>query len=244
MRRTTESGLLVYGTNPVRELLRSGHRVQGLWIRSEGIAGSLAAAIDAAGVPVQRVSGAELDRMTGGQRHQGVVARADAFAYAGLHDVLAAPGRGAAVLDGVTDPRNLGAVIRSARAFGLRGVVLPKDRSAGITPVAVAASAGTVFGFAVARVANLVRALEALKESGMWVVGLDASAALAIDEVPHVEEPVVVLGSEGHGLRRLVRDRCDFVVRIPMAGGVESLNASVAAALAFQRLAATARDAV
>jgi|SRR5579871_804522 len=232
-RGTTEGPLVVVGVNPVLELLRSGDPVLRLLVGPGPRAEEVAAAARARGVAPARADREELARLAGGPHHQGVVALMPPFTYAPL-ERLTAPGCASAlVLDGIQDPRNLGAILRTARAAGVGGVVLPRDRSAGVTPTVVAASAGLLFGLPIARVANLVRAMEALKQAGYWLIGLAAGAAQDVftQEVP--PRPALVVGGEGAGLRSLVRRACDFEVGIPMAPGVDSLNAAVAAGIAL-----------
>lgn len=175
---------------------------------------------------------AALDRMTGGARHQGVVARYAAppplpeSALAGLAEKA---GREALflVLDGVTDPHNFGACLRSAEAAGVTAVVVPKDRAVGVTPTVRRASAGAADRVPIVVATNLVRALKALKDAGVWLAGLAGEATQSIYEVDLAGPIALVLGSEGEGMRRLTRESCDFLVRIPMRGDVESLNVSV-----------------
>lgn len=189
---------------------------------------------EAAGVRVLRVPGKRLDGFYGGGRHQGIVARVHARAEQAtldaLLDALAEPAL-LLVLDGVTDPHNLGACLRVADAAGAHAVVVPKDRSAGLTPVATKVASGAAESVAFVAVTNLARTLDALKARGVWVVGAVEDAA---DDLYGADLPGAiawVLGSEGEGLRRLTRERCDLLVRIPMHGHVESLNVSVAAGL-------------
>jgi 23S rRNA (guanosine2251-2'-O)-methyltransferase len=195
------------------------------------------------GIALLEVSRAELDRRTGGLVHQGVALQVPPYQYRELPDVLAAAqDSGTApllvALDGVTDPRNLGAVVRSAVAFGAHGVVLTERRSAGITATAWRTSAGTAAKLPIARVTNLVRALKDCKQAGLFVVGLDADGATTLDDLEMADEPlVVVIGSEGRGLSRLVGETCDLTVSIPMAPAAESLNASVAGAVALAEIA-------
>jgi 23S rRNA (guanosine2251-2'-O)-methyltransferase len=244
VRRTTDEELVVCGVNAVLGLLQSGHPTARVYVRSGERPEALSTALARSDAVVTEASPAELERLAAGARHQGLVALARPFRYGRLGDVVATPGRGAVALDGIVDPRNLGAIARSARAAGVRGLVVPRDRSAPVTSVVATASAGTIFGLAVARVANLVRAMEELKEAGMWTVGLDASAERVVARLPPLDEPVVVVGTEGKGLRRLVRERCDFLARVPMAGPVESLNASVATSVALYELVLRGRDGV
>lgn len=244
-RRTTDDGLVVFGVNAVLGVLRSAHPVTEVLVRRGDEPGEeIAAEITRSGARVAEIPAGDMERLTAGGRHQGVAARVGAFGYVSLEDVVGAPGRGVVVLDGIMDPRNLGAIVRSARAAGVRGLVIPRDRSASVTAAAVAASAGTVFGLPVARVTNVARAMEALKDAGMWIVGLAAGADRVLAELPTMDDPVVVVGAEGEGLRRLVRERCDFLARIPMAASVESLNASVAAGVALYELLLRARNGV
>ncbi|HLJ58330.1 MAG TPA: 23S rRNA (guanosine(2251)-2'-O)-methyltransferase RlmB [bacterium] len=193
-------------------------------------------------VPVQSVDRRRLELLARGVRHQGVAAIAAEQALVGLDEVLArAGGRGEApfliALDGVEDPHNLGAVIRTAEAAGAHGVIVPRRRAAGLGPAAVRAAAGATAHLPVAGVANLVAALERLKADGVWVVGSDAGAAESYDSGSLVPPIALVVGGEGRGLHRLVRERCDRVVRIPLWGRVQSLNVSVAAALLLYEVA-------
>ena len=189
---------------------------------------------EAAGVRVMRVPGKRLDGFYGGGRHQGIVARVTGRAeQATLDEVLDGLQEPALllVLDGVTDPHNLGACLRVADAAGAHAVVVPKDRSAGLSPVVTKVASGAAESVPFVAVTNLARTLDALKERGVWIVGAVEEAP---DDLYGADLPAAiawVLGSEGEGLRRLTRERCDLLVRIPMHGQVESLNVSVAAGL-------------
>ncbi len=200
--------------------------------------GPLAAAAEQAGVPLEDADAPTLDGLAGGVRHQGVVAVGPPYPYRSLDELLDAPEPATLVaLDEVTDPHNLGAILRSAVAFGATGVLLPRHRSARITPVVTRASAGASERARVAEVTNLQRTLQDLGDRGFQVVGLAGDGDVAIDELARAEGGrVLVVGSEGSGLRRLVRERCTVMARIPFAGPVESLNASVAAAIALYAL--------
>jgi 23S rRNA (guanosine2251-2'-O)-methyltransferase len=158
------------------------------------------------------------------------------FSYAPLGDVLGPTAKILLVLDGIQDPRNLGAILRTARAAGVDGVVIPRDRSVGVTPVVATASAGLLFGLPIARVPNLVRAVEQAKRAGFWVVGLVPGAPQALYGLKVPPRPALVVGGEGEGLRALVRRACDFEVSLPMAAGVESLNAAVATGIALYEI--------
>jgi 23S rRNA (guanosine2251-2'-O)-methyltransferase len=187
-------------------------------------------------VAVERADRAALDRRAGSPHHQGAVAVAPPYRYASLDRLLDPLCPSALVLDGIQDPRNLGAILRAARAAGVGGVVLPRDRSVGVTPVVAAASAGLLFGLSVAQVPNLVRAMEQLKAAGYWLVGLVPRGGEAIHRRTVPGRPALVVGGEGEGLRSLVKRTCDFAVSIPMAPGVESLNVSVAVGIALYEL--------
>jgi len=181
---------------------------------------------------------AALDRMTGGGRHQGIVARYNAptpLAETELPRLAEEAGRDALflVLDGVTDPHNLGACLRSAEAAGVAAVIVPKDRAVGITPTVRRASAGAADRVPFVSATNLARALKALKDAGVWLVGLVGDVDASLDSVDLKGPIAIVLGSEGEGMRRLTREACDFVAKIPMRGGIESLNVSVATGVAL-----------
>jgi len=192
------------------------------------------------GVPVRFEDRGQIDRLANSQDHQGVVALAAARAAATLEDILAhANGAGhgqsglIVLLDGVEDPHNLGAIIRTALAAGAHGVVIPERRAAGLTDTVARASAGALAHLPVAKVTNLVRTMEELKEAGYWLVGLDEQGEENYTEVDYTSPVGIVLGSEGQGLHELTRKRCDFVVSLPTTGPVKSLNVSVAAGVAL-----------
>ena len=183
---------------------------------------------------LRRVRRERIEELVHGAVHQGVVARVGPYPYSGLEEILATPDPLAVVLDGVTDPRNLGAVLRAADGAGASGVVVPKDRAAGVTPAAVKASAGASEHVRVARETNLRRALERMKEAGVWTYAAEdrtSVRATAYTDLDLSGPVALVLGSEGRGIRRLVREGCDGTVSIPMRGAVSSLNISVAAAV-------------
>lgn len=194
-------------------------------------------------LPVHEVTRADLDRLTDGATHQGVALAVPAYEYAELADLLdvaATAGQAPLILalDGVTDPRNLGAVIRSAAAFGAHGVVVPGRRSAGVTSAAWKVSAGAAARVRVAKVTNLVRGLGELKKAGCFCYGLDAAGEVTLPQLGVGDDPVViVLGAEQAGLSRLVRETCDRTVSIPMDRATESLNVSVAAGIALYEVA-------
>jgi 23S rRNA (guanosine2251-2'-O)-methyltransferase len=228
----------IEGRHPVLEAVRAGRQVHKI-LMTAGARGSAEAILKAArerGIPVSFLPREELDAMTRGRVHQGVVALAEPRAYHTADDLLAvAASRGEVpllvILDGVEDPRNLGSVIRTAAAAGAHGVVIPTRRSAELTPAAVKAAAGAAEHLPVAKEVNLARTMDGLKEKGLWMIGADATARQVHTEVDLTMPAAVVVGGEHRGLRRLVREKCDFLVRIPMAGNHNSLNASVAAAI-------------
>ena len=237
----------VAGRNSVVEALRAGIPVTGVYV-AEGAQrdGRLREAFSLAaeqGVSLLEVNGAELDRMTGGAVHQGLAARIPAYEYAHPDDLLQlAAERGepplVVALDSVTDPRNLGAVIRSAAGFGAHGVLIPERRAAGMTAAAWKASAGAAARVPVAQTVNLVRQLKAYQQSGCMVVGLAADGDVSLPDLDLADGPlVVVVGSEGKGLSRLVSETCDQLVSVPMAGSLESLNAGVAAGVTLYAIA-------
>jgi 23S rRNA (guanosine2251-2'-O)-methyltransferase len=196
------------------------------------------------GIALLEASATQLDRFTGGALHQGIALQVRPYDYAHPDDLLARAAETGqppliAALDGVTDPRNLGAVARSAAAFGAHGVVVPSRRGAGVTAGAWKASAGALARLPVARAANLARTLASYQEAGLFVAGLDAAGDTEIRDLDLATSPlVVVIGSEGKGLSRIVAQSCDVLVRIPIAARTESLNAGVAAGIALYEIAA------
>ena len=226
-------GDLIYGLRPVVEALRSERREVYDVLDSVGDE-EVASKAAVRRVPLKRVHRERVEELVPGAVHQGVVAWVGPYPYSGLEEILATPDPLAVVLDGVTDPRNLGAVLRTADGAGASGVVVPKDRAAGVTPAAVKASAGASEHVRVARETNLRQALERMKEAGVWTYAAEDAArarATAYTDLDLSGPVALVLGSEGRGIRRLVREGCDGTVFIPMRGAVSSLNISVAAAI-------------
>ena len=220
---------IIYGSRPVVEALESGRRKVFEVFDAVGDL-EVGKAANSRGVKPKRVSRRRVDELSGGGVHQGVAARVEPYPYSGLGEILAPPEPLVLVLDGVTDPRNLGAVLRVADGAGASGVIIPRDRATGVTAVAVKASAGASEHVRVARETNLRRAIEQMKEAGLWVYAAEAVGP----PYPRLDltGPVgLVFGSEGRGVRRLVREACDGTVAIPMLGNVGSLNVSVAAAV-------------
>src|SRR5688572_30409491 len=228
--------MLIYGINPVLEALRAG-RVKELRVaaRPAGRVAELIAAAERGGVQVRRVAVAELDRASRGGVHQGVIAQlADAAQYdiGDLLDASLGPPL-IVVLDGIEDPHNVGAILRTADAAGANGVVRQSRHAAPLDGAAAKASAGAVAHVPIAEVVNIARALETLKDAGVWTVGLAGDAPKRYDDIDFTLPTALVVGAEGAGLRRLVRDRCDWLVSIPQLGHVESLNVSVATGIAL-----------
>lgn len=222
------------GIHAVEEALRAGRDIDRVLVARGAANPRLQRVIDACrerGVPVRFEPREMLDRSSGQEVHQGVVAMAAARRYARLQDVVAAPGQQSllVVLDGVEDPHNLGAIIRTAYAAGAGAVVTPERRAAPLTETAAKAAAGALEYLPVARVTNLNRALELLKEREYWIFGLDERADKNYNEVDYRGRAALVLGGEGKGLHQQTVKHCDFLVRIPTTGRIASLNVSVAA---------------
>ena len=232
----------VYGLHAVNAVLdRSPERLLELWVaqpRDDARIRDLQERARNVGVRVQSASGEALAKLVGDVVHQGAVASVRPLKGWDEHELLAALAQAAGeplllVLDGVTDPHNLGACLRTADAAGAHAVLIPKDRAAAVDGVVRKVAAGAAEFTPVATVTNLARTLDALKERGIWVVGTDGEAPQTLYAADLKRPLALVLGAEGVGMRRLTRERCDFLVRIPMAGHVESLNVSVAAGIAL-----------
>jgi 23S rRNA (guanosine2251-2'-O)-methyltransferase len=233
---------LVYGLHAIGAVIeRSPERLLTLWMaqpRDDARSRALRERALAVGVSVQAATAESLAKMVGDVVHQGAVAAVRPLKAWDEHELIASLSQISGlplllVLDGVTDPHNLGACLRTAEAAGVHAVVIPKDRSASVDGVARKVAAGAAEFVPVATVTNLARALSLLKEQGVWVVGTDGEAAQTLYQADLKRPLALILGAEGSGMRRLTRERCDFVVRIPMAGQVESLNVSVAAGVAL-----------
>ena len=230
---------LIEGRNAVTEALRSGTAIDKVYIAkgdTDNTLGYIAAAARDRGVVVVECDRRKLDAMSRTHSHQGVIAVAAVREYASVDDILsAARDKGEAplivVCDELSDPHNLGAVIRTAECAGAHGVIIPKRRSAGLTAVVAKTSAGAVSYLPVARVPNLTACLKELKEEGVWVYGTAADGATPLYQADLKGPAAIVIGSEGDGMSRLVREQCDFLVSIPMRGQLNSLNASAAAAI-------------
>jgi len=232
-----EKTSVIIGRNPVLEALKSGHEIDKLVVARDA-EGSILKILGAAKdrrIPIHYTDKAGLDRICGGRAHQGVAAYVSAYAYCELDDIVArAEQKGedlfVILLDGIEDPHNLGAIIRTANAAGAHGVVIPKRRSAGITDTVVKASAGAVEYTPVARVSNIVQTIEKLKAMGVWTYAVDMGGGVCFD-ADLTGKIALVIGGEGEGVSRLAGEKCDYAVSIPMMGEIASLNASNAAAV-------------
>ncbi len=244
--RKTDDTEIVLGRNPVVECLRAGVPATALYVAlgaeaDERLTESVRIAADA-GISILEVPRHDLDRIAANGLHQGIALQVPPYSYAHPDDLLAAATAAGdpallVALDNISDPRNLGAIVRSVAAFAGNGVLIPQRRSASVTAVAWRTSAGAAARVRVARATNLTRTLKHWADSGLQIVGLDADGGTAIDQFDGTVPTVVVVGSEGKGLSRLVRETCDAVVSIPMAGPTESLNASVAAGVVLAEIA-------
>ena len=243
---------LVFGVNPVLEKIHASSadiagNLNFRWFRSRRVTAHRPRSRATRFAPLSQFSAKSLDRLAEGQRHQGVVAKVDAYCYLPFEDSLQEISatkdlEWILILDGLTDPRNFGALLRSAEAVGIRHVVIPKDCLRRGHSRAVKASAGAAYHVSISKVTNLRRAISQLKERGYWVVGLDAAVPTAIYERSYPTRLAIVLGSEGGGMCPLILHECDFLVSIPMLGKVESLNVGAAAAVFFYELLRQSRN--
>jgi 23S rRNA (guanosine2251-2'-O)-methyltransferase len=250
-RRKTDDVELVLGRNPVVECLRAGVPATALYVAlgtetDERLTESVTRAADS-GIVILEVPRSDLDRMSTNGLHQGIALQVPPYDYAHPDDMLKSATSDVqpallVALDNISDPRNLGAIVRSVSAFGGHGVLIPQRRSASVTAVAWRTSAGAAARLRVARATNLNRTLKSWSDAGLQIVGLDANGDTELDELDASGPTVVVVGSEGKGLSRLVREHCDAIVSIPMAGPTESLNASVAAGVVLAEIARQRRS--
>ena len=233
-----ENNEWIIGKNPVLEALRAERDINKIWIAEGSNKGQIQQVIGLAkqaGVIVQYVPKQKLDHTVSGN-HQGVAASVAAYQYAEVEDLF---DKAAAknedpfflILDEIEDPHNLGSILRTADAAGVHGVIIPKRRAVGLTAAVAKASTGAIEHVPVARVTNLARTMEELKEKGIWIVGTDASGKQDFRQMDAKMPLAIVIGSEGKGIGRLISEKCDFLIRLPMVGKVTSLNASVAASL-------------
>jgi 23S rRNA (guanosine2251-2'-O)-methyltransferase len=233
-------GTEIEGRRAVLELLRAGARAErSVWV-SEGVERDdlIDAIVDAAGSKLQMVSPERLRATAQTDAPQGVVARAEPLRSADLDELLANPAAFLVALDGVTDPRNLGAIVRAAETAGVTGIVMPKHRSAPVSATAAKTAAGAIEYVPITLVGGIPAALERAKRAGVWCIGLDGDADQTLGDLPFATEPLaIVLGAEGRGLASLTKKRCDVLARIPMRGMLASLNVATAAAVACHEIA-------
>lgn len=249
--RKTDEVEVVLGRNPVVECLRAGVPATALWVMlgvdaDERITESVQRAADS-GISILEVQKHDLDRIASNGMHQGLALQVPPYAYTHPDDLLKSAQSDSmpallVALDNISDPRNLGAIVRSVAAFGGHGVVIPQRRSASVSAVAWRTSAGAAARLPVARATNLNRTLKSWADAGLQIIGLDAGGDTTLDDLDATGPTVVVVGSEGKGLSRLVRENCDAIVSIPMAGPTESLNASVAAGVVLAEVARQRRS--
>lgn len=238
-------GELIFGVNPVKESLQSTRGAYNLYVQisaSDHRVEKIIKLAEQRGVAVHRREKLDLTKMCASSHHQGIALEVEPFRYTDLHDLLISiADRGASgfllVLDGIQDPHNLGALIRSAACAGANGVIIPKDRACGVTAAAEKSSAGAVETIPVVQVTNVAQSLATLKDSGYWIYGLAGEARQSVHEIEFSGSIALVVGSEGEGIRPLVRKQCDVIMSIPQYGGVGSLNASVAGGIALFEVA-------
>lgn len=238
------SGSYVIGRNAVAELLKSGRDTDKIFITKNGRGTSLsviAAEAMKRGIPVIETESRKLDEMSGGANHQGVVAVAALISYSSVDDMIAlAESKGEkpilVIADSIDDPQNLGALIRSAEIFGVHGIIIPKRRAVGLTEAVGRASAGAIEHMLIAKVANLAATVDELKEKGFWIYAAEAGGT-DFAQADYSSPTALIMGSEGSGVARLLKDKSDFIVSIPMYGSVNSLNVSAAAAVILCEIA-------
>ncbi len=234
---------LLVGRNPVIEALRAGHDVERIFM-AEGAGGSISiirALAKEQGVSISMVDRFKLDHMAPGQKHQGVIAEIPAYHYSEMQDIFA---RAAAmdeepfivILDEITDPHNVGAIIRSAECMGAHGIIIPNRRACGLTSTVAKSAAGAIEQIPVVRVTNIGRTIEELQSRGIWIAACDMDGEAYYSVAGLNGAVAIVIGNEGRGIGKLVREKCDFVVSIPMKGKINSLNASNAAAIVLAEI--------
>ncbi len=232
---------IIYGKNTVIEALKAGQPLEKIFIAQgikPGNVNAVKLAASAGNIPIREVNRKKITELVGHVNHQGIVAIASEIGYRSLEDIFDIANKKnepplIALLDEIQDPHNLGAIMRSAEAFGLHGIIITKNRSVGLTETVAKISAGAIHHIAVIRVTNLSQTIEELKSRGIWIIGADQKSEQRIQDVDLTMPLGIIIGSEGKGIRRLIREKCDFLVQIPMTGKINSLNASVAAAIVF-----------
>lgn len=228
----------IIGRNPVLEILRSRRKVEKIYIQDGRLKGSINEIIEIAGnrnIPMEKVGKYRLNEMARGN-HQGVVARVEAFSYSTIEEILDQAKRLGEdpfliILDGIEDPHNLGAIVRTAESAKAHGIIIPKRRAASVTETVYKSSAGAVEHIAIAQVTNISDTIELLKDRGLWIYGADMDGKDYYFDTDLSGAVALVIGSEGKGLSRLVKEKCDFLMKIPMLGKISSLNASNAASI-------------
>ncbi len=231
-----ENENIICGRNPVIEAIKSGMSIDTVYVSGHGgILGKINSMAKDAGAVVKVVNNQKLDQLSGGRAHQGVAAAASCAEYASLEDILAVSEKKGTnpfiiICDEIEDPHNLGAIIRTAEAAGADGIIIPKRRSASLNATVFKTSAGAASWLPVARVSNLAAAVDELKRRGVWIYGTDASGE-SYESTDLKGSIALVIGSEGFGMGRLIKEKCDFLLRLPMNGKITSLNASVAAGI-------------
>jgi len=236
--KSIDNNEIIEGRNPVIEALKAGRKLKKIYLAS-GSRGEIIEVIRELayqkGVAVEEIAKEEMDKRSSTHSHQGVLAYANPYNYAQVDDILENARQNSQdpfviLLDGITDPQNMGAIIRTAECMGAHGVIIPKDRSVNITPAVVKASAGAIEYIPVSMVTNMAQTIENLKKEGLWIMGADMEGRFCREV--DLKGPIgLVIGSEGSGMRRLVKEKCDELLSIPMSGHISSLNASVAAGI-------------
>lgn len=223
--------MLVYGKNVAIEYLRKNKKIKKIWIQDSFNDQTILSLIQKRQIGYKKCPKIELDRLANGV-HQGIILEVEDYQYASLSDFLKNTNDGfLIILDHIEDPHNLGAIIRTCEAAGVDGIILPKDRSATVNATVLKTSVGTTENVKIAQVTNLVQAIQELKESWYWIVGTDMTNSTDYRKIDYTGKTAIIIGNEGSGMSRLVRESCDFIARIPMYGKVNSLNASVSAGI-------------
>lgn len=240
---------IIFGRNPVIEAIKSGKEIEKIYV-SKTAGGNISKIINfakEAGIVVSTTDNDTLSKLAGGRNHQGVVALSAVYQYFEVENLLEYAEQKnekpfLLILDEITDPHNLGAIIRSAEAFGVHGIIIPKRRAVGVNATVVKTSAGAVEHMRIAKVSNINNTIRDLKERGVWIVGTDVNAEKSFEELNYDFPVALVIGNEGKGVSKLVLQNCDFIVKIPMKGKINSLNASVAASILIYQVLLKRKD--
>ncbi|ADD03229.1 RNA methyltransferase, TrmH family, group 3 [Thermoanaerobacter italicus Ab9] len=241
----------IFGRNPVMEAIKSGKEIEKIYV-SKTAKGNISKIINLAkeaGIVVSTTDNETLSKLAGSQNHQGIVALSAVYQYFEVEDLLEYAEQKKEkpfllILDEITDPHNLGAIIRSAEAFGVHGIIIPKRRAVGVNATVVKTSAGAVEYMKIAKVSNINNTIRNLKERGLWIIGTDVNGGKSFEEIDYDFPVALVIGNEGKGVSKLVLQNCDFVVKIPMKGKINSLNASVAASILIYQVVSKRKDKV